>query len=214
MKRELLERMKKRWRISALEVSQDAFAEVRTKLKAEEVAEKYLLELAKKPGYDFNGCGFIQKDDSFYVYATVPKFATQDGRNPQVFWPYETTRVAIGLVWSDNRAHSTNYPVVVERRECHPCLRDRARKGGFHSMCNLNRDSGSNQSHILDLVRKLSDAANVLMQPLNQESLNHHPGESYFGVELKNILTQGSLTEDQARQKSYTIVKVIAKPKE
>ena len=208
---QLLDRYKRTLRISALEKSQDAFEEVRGQIKADDVTEKQMHELAKLSEYDFGDCGFVLKDGRYSVYSRTPKFATQDGRKPEVFWPFDATRVAIDIGWERGRPYSADKPRIVERREFHPCLSDRARAGGFCELCNLNREPGAYKNTVLDMVRKLSDAVNTFLQPMNLESLNAHIGYTYFGAHLDNILRQGSLTRAEAEKKGYMIVEVIAK---
>jgi hypothetical protein len=62
---------------------------------------------------------------------------------------------------------------------------------------------------LLDIVRKIGDAANTITTPLSPESLERHSGESYFGDTLTNILKQGSLTREQALEQGYRVVEVM-----
>lgn len=59
------------------------------------------------------------------------------------------------------------------------------------------------------MVRKLSDAVNVVMQPLSKKSLDRHSGEVYFDHKLDDILLQGSLTRAQAEEQGYIVVEVL-----
>jgi len=208
---QLLERKLKKWRLDALERSEDAFQEIKDRIKTFEVSERQMRELAKLKEYDLGDCGFLLKDGMYYVYARTPKFATQDGRDVKKFWPFEATRVSIKIGWENGQYYSTDYPYVVERREFHPCLKDRKRSEGFCSICNLNREPGQYRNETLDLVRKLSDAVNVVLEPLNKPSLDSHSGHSYFGDHLDEILKQGHLTRKDAERQGYMIVEVIAK---
>jgi hypothetical protein len=206
------ERRQSAWKVHALERDQNIFAEIRSMIKAKDVRERHIMELAKLNEYDLGDCGFILRNgEQYYVFSRVPKFATQDGRNGKVFWPYDATRVAINITLEDGKIYSPEDPVVVEKREFHPCLSGRDRDGGFYHLCNLNRRSNSYTNNLLDMVRKLSDAANVIRQPMNKESLDSHSGHSYFGVTLTNILKQGSLTREEAITQGYTVVEVIPK---
>jgi len=204
-----MEQKKQAWRITALERSQDAFEEIRQMITREEVAERHMHELAKLKEYDLGECGFMLKDDNYYVFSRIPKFATQDGRNPEVFWPFDATRVAIHIGWQNGKSYTSDRPRVIERRQFHPCLSERDREGGFCEIC--NRDAGSYKNTLLDMVRKLSDAVNVIIGPLNRQSLESHSGHTYFGEPLDRILKQGSLTREQAAEKGYLVVEVMGK---
>lgn len=204
----ILARKELTWKIAALERSREIFQEYRANLVSKDVSESQLRGLAELSEYDLGDCGFVLYDSHYYVYTRLPKFATQDGRNPEVFWPFEPTRVAIPLGWSNNRPYSTGRPVVIEKREFHPCLDGRSH-GGYRGICNLNREPDSYGHTSVELVRKLSDAARVILEPLNKPSLERHSGERYFGVALNDILKQGSLTREQAVKEGYLIVEVI-----
>ncbi|MBT3985626.1 hypothetical protein HOD38_04925 [archaeon] len=210
---EILERRKMVWRIAALERSQDTFAGIRDQIHTAEVTERQMHELAKLEEFDLGSCGFVLKDGSYYVYSRVPKFATQDGRDKDVFWPYDATRVAIKIGWSGGQAHSSGDGVVIEKREFHPCLRNRS-SGGWKGICNLTRGASDYGKTPAEMVRKLSDAVTVITEPLSEISLKRHgsPGSySYFGDSVESILGQGSLTREEAEEQGYGIVEVIAK---
>ncbi|MBU1975185.1 MAG: hypothetical protein KKG59_02145 [Nanoarchaeota archaeon] len=204
---ELSERRQVMWRMDALERSKDAFQEIKGKLRQEAVSERQMYELAKLEEYDLDTCGFLMRDGRYFVYSKTPKFATQDGRKKDVFWPYEATRVAIKVGWEDGRAYTTDKAIVIDRREFHPCLSGRTREGGFCSLCNLNERSYSNTAP--EMVRKLSDAVQVFKEPLNKRSLDSHKGHSYFGDHLNDILKQGALTREQAIEQGYEVVEVL-----
>ncbi len=206
---EFIERSKKKWRINALERSQDAFDQIKDQIETKEVTGMQMHELAKLDEYDLGECGFILKNGDYYVYSRLPKFVTQDGRNHDVFWPYEATRVAIKIGW-DKKPYTTGNPLIVEKREFHPCLKGRS-SGGYRTLCNLSRNPRDYRNTISDMIRKLSDAANVFLQPLNKSSLDSHSGYRYFGDHLDNILKQGSMTREQAIEKRYMVVEVIEK---
>ncbi len=205
----LVNRKKQQWKVRALEKSKQAFQAINEVMQKRDMTKGYMVDLAKLDEYDIGGCGFLRRSGSEYlVYTTLPKFATQDGRDPKKFWPFEAIRVAIKIGWGSGKAYTTDYPYIIEPSPYHPCLRDRT--SGYSTLCNLNRNEGSYNNTLLEMVRKLSDAANVYMQPLNKESLDSHSGHSYFGTHLNDILRQGSMTRSQARKKGYQIVEVIA----
>lgn len=207
---ELSARREQLWYIDALERSKDDFSVVRDVIKEKSIRQRWLIELARLKEYDMGSCGFVLNNDQYYAFSRIPKFATQDGRDPEVFWPYNATRVAIIIGWNE-KPYTSSKPVVIEKRECHPCMYDRSR--GFSDICNLNRDPDDYKNTTLDMVRKLSDAANVVMSPLNKTSLDSHRGHTYFGVHLDSILRQGSLTREQAREQGYLIVEVLPRGK-
>lgn len=203
------ERKKLEWRINALERGQDVFEEIRSQIKKNEVTESQMKQLAGLEEYDLGVCGFVMKDQHYYVYARISKFATQDGRNKDVFWPFESTRVAIRIGWQKGSAYTVGKAVVVEKREHHPCLAGRKQDGGFYGICNLNRNEGDYENTPLDMVKKLSDAVNAVTHPLNKPSLDAHAGGHYFGDHLDVILTQGSLTRDEAITNGYQVIEVL-----
>jgi hypothetical protein len=195
--------------LEILERSSSEWDAVASAISSSGIKEQHMRELSKLGEFDYEGSGFILKDGRYYVYATIPKFATQDGRDPSKFWPYEATRVAIKVGWDRGGIRSWDRPVVVERREFHPCLSGRSNRGGFCEICNLSREPSSYSNTLLDLVRKIGDAANTITTPLSKESLDRHSGEAYFGTTLKDILQQGSLTREEAIKKGYQVIEVI-----
>lgn len=195
-----------KWQITALETSRDAFAVINETITDSKVKQHELRELSKLNEYDIEGCGFIARNDNYYVYVTLPKFATQDFRNPTVFWPYEQTKVAIHIGWQDGQVYTTGKPVVVEQREYHPCMYKRDRP--FSDICNLEDRNYS--PGVQGMVDKLSDGRNVVETPLSKVSLDAHTGYTYFGVHLDNILRQGSLTREDAEKKDYRVIEVVA----
>ncbi|MFA6460854.1 MAG: hypothetical protein WCV90_01190 [Candidatus Woesearchaeota archaeon] len=206
---ELTNRERASYRFQAIERASEEYGRIAEARKSSGLVESHLIELSKLTEFDYKGSGFILKNGEYYLYATIPKFATQDGRNPERFWPYDDTRVAIKVKWEEGGIRSWDKPVVVERREFHPCLSDRSREGGFCGICNLSRDPSDYKNTLLDIVRKIGDAANTITTPLSPESLERHSGESYFGDTLTNILKQGSLTREQALEQGYRVVEVM-----
>jgi hypothetical protein len=208
IKSELLDRALQRARISTLEKSTEGFDLVKEVIQATEKRQVQIAQLSKLEEYDLGNCGFIFKNDTYHVYATTPKFATQDGRNPKIFWPFPPVKVAIYIGSNDkDNPYSFNRPLVIDQMANHPCLRDRTR--GYCEICNLNRDPSSYSNTPADMLRKLSDAVNVIMHPLNRESLDAHVGESYFGTTLNEILKQKPMTRDQAIAEGYFVAEVI-----
>lgn len=133
----LNDRRRQMWRIKALERSQDVFDQIKNQIKTDKVAEGHMEKLARIEEYDLGQCGFILKGGEYFVFARIPKFATQDGRNPEVFWPFDSTRVAIRIGWNGD-PYTHDYPYVIERRQFHPCLSNRTKAGGYCTICNLN----------------------------------------------------------------------------
>ncbi|HIH43404.1 TPA: hypothetical protein HA246_07225 [Candidatus Woesearchaeota archaeon] len=209
--RELLSRKKARWRIAALERSQDSFANIKDMLKAKQVTEHQMRELAKASEYDLGECGFVLREGTYYVFVRISKFATQDGRDPEKFWPYDSSRIAIRVGWANERPYTIYEACVIERRPDHPCLYERRREIGYCQVCNLNRKPESYRNTVLDMIRKLSDAVNVVMHPLSKESLETHPGLNYFGDHLDKILKQKPLTIEEAEKQGYVVVYVVEK---
>ncbi|PIN75811.1 hypothetical protein COV17_03640 [Candidatus Woesearchaeota archaeon CG10_big_fil_rev_8_21_14_0_10_36_11] len=206
---EYKQRRVKLWRIAALEKSKDAFDIIRNIVREDGVTQRQMHELAKREEYDISGSGFILREGHYYVYTTVNKFATQDGRNGDVFWPFPTTRVAIQVGSNGGVHYVTREVYVVEQREHHPCIRERMRPSGFGSLCNL-KDSNYGKTPA-EMVRRLNAGVNVVREPLNQISLDKHPGYTYFYVHLDDILTQGSLTRADARAQGYDVIEVLEK---
>jgi len=192
--------------ITALEGSQNDFSLIKEVLAANDKKQRQMVELARLKEYDLGSCGFVLKDGNYYVYSRIPKFATQDGRDPKVFWTFPTVRVAIQIGWND-KAYTSDSPIVVEAMNYHPCMKNR--KEGYSTICNLNRQPSDYRNTPLDMLRKLSDAVNVVMHPLNKESLDAHSGHTYFGTTLTDILKQESLTREQAVGQGYEIAEVI-----
>lgn len=207
---ELLQRNLKKWHINALERNQDAFEAIRKSITKNEITESLLHELAKLQEYDLGNCGFIMHDKEYYVYSRVPKFATQDGRNPELFWPYESTRIAIKIGWKDNSAYSTGRPKCADKRITHPCLSDRYDDQRFYEICNLARDDSDYENNPPEMVRKLSDGVNVILSPLSKESLDNHSGHTYFGDHLNDILKQKPLKREEAVSLGYLIIEVMS----
>ncbi len=208
----LLDKRKNIWRIAALERTQTAFDEINNRKREKDASKQYMRKLAELDELNLdNLCGFFIKSGDLYVYTQVPKFATQDSRDVNRFWPYDSTKVAIRLNWSRGQIYSSDSPIIVEPREHHPCLRNRT--SGNSSICNLSRDSGDYGHTKIDLVRKISDAATALMEPLNPGSLKSHPGPNhrFFGDPVDDILggNERSLTRKQAHEQGYMIVEVV-----
>ncbi len=206
---ELKERYSHIWHARALEESRDEYSLVKEIIAVNDTKMRQMIELAKLKEYDLGNCGFILHSGNYYVYSRTPKFATQDGRKPGVFWPYERQRVGIIIGWSrrNEKPYSSQRPVIIDKSPYHPCIRDK--DGTFSEICNLNRDPSDYDNTIADMGRKLSDAVNVVMGPLNKESLDAHEGHTYFGTPLDKILKQGSLTRQKAINRGYVVVEVI-----
>ena len=169
--------------------------------------QQQLLDLAKLDEYDLETCGFILRDGKYIVYSRVPQFATQDGRNPKKFWPFPSVRVGIYMGMNRDEIYSFDSPLVVDPMPNHPCLSNKT--SGYCKICNLNREPDSYNNTTRDILRKLSDAVNVVMHPLNKPSLDAHAGEKYFGVTLTEILKQKSMTRTEAANAGYVIAEVI-----
>jgi len=206
--RELSDRRMQEWRVDALEKSQGTFALIKELVNSKGVTQRQMHELAKLKEYDVSGNGFILWREKYLVYTTLPKFVTQDGRKPDTFWPFESTRVAISIGWSDGKPYTSDHGYVIEPSPNHPCLRDR--NSGYSTLCNLD-ERFTTTSDLVHMIRKLSDTANVFMEPMNKPSLDSHSGHVYFSDHLDDILKQESMTREQAIAEGYAIVEVISK---
>ncbi|MBT4824026.1 hypothetical protein HN695_02810 [Candidatus Woesearchaeota archaeon] len=202
---ESLERRKRTWRISALERSQDAFGEIKDKLKTEDITERQMHELAKLNELDLGTCGFVMNDGSYYVYSRTPKIATQDSRNGKVFWPYDETRIAIHMGWDRGKPYSSGKAKSVEQRKDHPCMYKRNQE--FSDMCTL--DAAEYARTPMGFVKKLDEGVRTFFEPLNTPSLERHTGHSFFGTHIDRILLQGSLTRKEAEKQGYQIIEVL-----
>jgi len=207
IKEELTNRTLQRAKISALERSTEGFDLVKETIQATEKRQIQLTQLAKLNEYDLGNCGFIFKNNAYYVYAATPNFATQDGRNPEIFWPFDSVKVAIMIGSKNNDPYSYDKPLVIDPMANHPCLSNK--KEGYCEICNLNREPSSYSNTPADMLRKLSDAVNVIMHPLNKPSLDSHPGHSYFGITLDEVLKQKPMTREEAVASGYFIAEVI-----
>ncbi len=195
--------------LEALEHSRDMFGLIKDVIKTDGKRQQQLAELAKLSEYDLGVCGFVMLEGNYWVYSRVPKFVTQDGRDENVFWPFPSVRVAIAVGWENGKAYAYGEPHVVDRMQFHPCMYDR--NGEFSKICNLNRHAGDYHNTTRDIVRKLSDAVNVVLHPMNKSSLEAHAGYTYFGVHLNDILKQGSMTREEAVAQGYYVAEVIEK---
>lgn len=203
----LSERRRRIWNLAALKEDQDVFAGVNEKLKGSERAKSQFERLAKEKEFDIDGYGFILRNGTYLVYTTVPKFATQDSRDPEKFWPYDATRVAIKIGWKNGKPYSFDQALVVEKRSDHPIMYDRSNP--FSDICILNRKPESYKNNLMDIVRKLSDAVIAVREPLTVEGINRHPGETYFGTTLNAILTQEPMSRKEAEKAGYLVVEVV-----
>jgi len=203
---ELVNRTLQRTRISALERSGD-FDLIKDAIQDTEKRQHQIAQLARLNEYDLGNCGFVLHGDNYCVYARIPQFATQDGRNPKVFWPFPSVKVGIYMGFNNGQAYSFDRPLVIDPMPNHPCLREKTR--GYCDICNLNREPDSYNNTPQEILRKLSDAVNVIMHPMTPLSLEAHTGESYFGVTLKEILKQKPMTREQAEAEGFTIAEVI-----
>ncbi len=195
--------------INALESNRKAFDVIRQTLESAKTDENALNGLVSKESYDLGDCGFVVIDDNYYVYTLLPAFAAQDGRDPNRYWPFEPTRIAIKIGFSSGQPYSSDRAVSLDKRANHPCLSHKDMDKRTYDICILDRNPDGYGHELLGLVRKLSDGVLGFTHPLSLESLNSHPGHTYFGTTLDNILKQEPLTRQQALEQGLQVFDVM-----
>ncbi len=159
-----------------------------------------------KGEYEINNVGFLKKQDGyrgeqFYVYARLPKFAVQNPLKHEDYHPFPSLRVAVPV----NERGTAGDAVLVEK-VAHPFISDW--NSQYQHICIMSdRQDGSGAQGV---ERRLSQAANIIMNGLTIDSLRSHHSVSedamYFSRKLKECLDKaGRITRKQALAQGYKI---------
>jgi hypothetical protein len=216
------ERKRTRWNLDSIqEVPQGTGARGK-RLFIANVTEKEINGLSRylveKGEYEIAGYGIILNGGEaniLYVYKRVPKFATQDGRNENRYWAYDSMRVAVGLGWDEKGIHVFDRTKIVEYQKHIICVyENNPNIAGWNSVCNSAAEYRNYGRDARGIVSKLSDAVNVVTHPMNLPSLQKHASRNYqYGPGTLDMILkdQKPMTREDAIKNRYDIFDVIPK---
>ncbi len=181
--------------------------------------EKMINALLGKQEYDFGGCGFIRRDEGCYVYKQIPKFAIQDGRNGENYWPYPSMKIALKLscYWRNNKVYSGSDPVVVDPAKHVLSLEIKHRDPmPFDPICDSRANHRSYGDSPSELVRKLNAGVDVIRHQLNPSSIKRHEpvGLVYGPGQVDDVFEKNGikpLTREEAMSNGYEVYDVLPK---
>ncbi|MBU0461712.1 MAG: hypothetical protein KJ574_03945 [Nanoarchaeota archaeon] len=191
-------------KIDAVEQLEDQVREI------EEAKAKFkgIEGLAKKNEFQAGDVGFMKHDEGYYVYLRVPKFAMKHPKRDD-YYLFEECRVGVRINYSDGELH-IGEPVVIDKYR-HPFLQGNT---AFQHICNLAGWRGNGYDKAMQVVKRLSDAKNVIMHGMTVRSFRSHGGTDihdshYWSEVLKDKLAGRDITRAKAEKEGYQITNFL-----
>jgi hypothetical protein len=196
--------LEKSVKIAAVEQLEDQVKQI------EEARKKFrgIEGIAQQGEFRAGDVGFLQRNGEYYVFLQVPKFAMKHPKREQYF-TFEPCRVGVRVNYSGGQLHSADKPVVIEAYR-HPFLQG---GGAFQGICNLS-GWGNRYDPAMQVVKKLSDAKNVIMNGMTIKSFRSHGGTDihdshYWSDLLKDKLNGREITKKEAERQGYIITNFL-----